>query len=217
MSAETEIRAALLKLDTKNDDHWTEDGLPRVDALGLPKGITRGAVTAAAPLFTRANPSVEEKPKASETPPADPIKEVMTQPLVAGTNPVITAPVGPLAPTPEQIEAINAQIAELSDVVGGHQAALAAKQSELAAAQRQLDKLLELREKHTNRSNENMLGIRAVLERGKAERAAKAELAKELRSVGITAKLLQGKAPIDQVMARKTGHGLNRPNFTGRT
>lgn len=214
MSAETEIRAALLKLDAKNDDHWTEDGLPRVDALGLPKGIGRQAVTAAAPLFTRANMVVDEQPKAApaETIAAEPEKA----PLVQGTVPAGFVPPREAKPSEEQLAELEAELAAMQEVVDSHRASLAAKQSELDAAQKRLDALIVLKEKHTDRRHENMLGIRAVLERGKVERAAKAELANELRKVGVTAKLLQGKSPLDQAMARKTGHGMNRPNFSAR-
>ena len=213
MSAGDDIRTALGKLDVKNDDHWTSDGLPRIDALGLPSGITRAAVTTAAPQFTRTNPSLDEKPKASETPPAD--GPVAPEPVVAGTRPVVTNPVAAM-PTSEEVAQIEARVAELREVVQSHQAALDAQKSEYDKASRELDRLLELRDRLTDRRNENMLGIRAVLERGKVERAEKAKVAQELRSIGVTAKLLQSKSPIDQAMARKTGHGLNRPNFTAR-
>lgn len=53
-----EIKDALLKLDVKNDDHWTGDGSPRVDALGI-KGLKRGDIVKAAPQFTRETPTVE--------------------------------------------------------------------------------------------------------------------------------------------------------------
>lgn len=51
------ILSALLQLDTNNDDHWTSDGLPRMDAVEAivgNKGITRQQVTAAKPGFSRA-------------------------------------------------------------------------------------------------------------------------------------------------------------------
>jgi hypothetical protein len=214
MSAEMEIRAALLKLDAKNDDHWTEDGLPRIDALGLPKGLaTRSAVTAAAPQFTRANPSVEMPD------PAKPEEQLQTPKPLAVTDPVLTAPLAP-KPSVEQEAAeqaeLEAAIAELQEQVTSHQAAKAAVESQLDAAQKRLDVLLILKMRQRSHEKENMAGIRAVLERGKLERAAKAEMAQELRQVGITAKLLQGKAPIDAAMARKGGFGLTRPNFTAR-
>ncbi len=52
-----DIIDALIKLDVDNDQHWTVDGAPRVDALadlGL-SGLTREIVTGVAPLFSRTN------------------------------------------------------------------------------------------------------------------------------------------------------------------
>lgn len=52
----TKIQEALKQLDPANDDHWTADGLPRMDAVEKLVGssdITREDVTNAAPDFTR--------------------------------------------------------------------------------------------------------------------------------------------------------------------
>jgi len=52
------IKASLSKLDTANDDHWTDAGLPRVERLRDltgDQGITRRMVEDAAPGFNRAN------------------------------------------------------------------------------------------------------------------------------------------------------------------
>jgi len=51
-----DLRQALDQLDPANDEHWTADGLPRMDALVAILGdatITRAAVTAAAPGLNR--------------------------------------------------------------------------------------------------------------------------------------------------------------------
>lgn len=53
------IKKALARLDPSNDDHWTDDGAPRLGALGI-DGLTRPEVTRAAPLFTRDNPTLEQ-------------------------------------------------------------------------------------------------------------------------------------------------------------
>lgn len=50
------ILQALGKLDPNNENHWTGDGLPRVETvqyLAADQSITRGAITEAAPNFTR--------------------------------------------------------------------------------------------------------------------------------------------------------------------
>lgn len=51
------IVAALLQLDPANDQHWTKEGAPSLDAVKLlsgDDGITRALVTAAAPKLLRA-------------------------------------------------------------------------------------------------------------------------------------------------------------------
>ena len=52
------IQAALLALNVENDDQWTSDGSPRIDALGIP-GLKRAEIVAAAPQFSRTNFTVE--------------------------------------------------------------------------------------------------------------------------------------------------------------
>lgn len=52
------IKAALLKLDTKDNSQWTADGAPKLEALKL-EGVKRADVAKAAPHFTRENPSLD--------------------------------------------------------------------------------------------------------------------------------------------------------------
>lgn len=63
---------ALLELDPENPNHWTSDGLPKVDALRFATAnpsLTRDDITTAAPLFTRDNRVLEEEPE-----PVEPVK-----------------------------------------------------------------------------------------------------------------------------------------------
>jgi hypothetical protein len=53
------IIKALGQLDPANADHWTNDGLPRLDAIKGVSGLKREDVTAAAPHFTKDNPKLE--------------------------------------------------------------------------------------------------------------------------------------------------------------
>ncbi len=76
------IHQALTQLDPANDEHWTSDGMPRMDVVqGLtedPK-LTRKAVTDAAPDFNRemaiAAAASAEAPEAPETPEEDDVPE----------------------------------------------------------------------------------------------------------------------------------------------
>lgn len=55
------IKEALTKLDVTNDDHWTSEGLPRLDVMkdlvGSPVG--RAQITSAAKGFTRSTPVID--------------------------------------------------------------------------------------------------------------------------------------------------------------
>lgn len=54
-----QIKAAIGKLDPEDDDHWTNDGLPAVDAVAaiLDGKVTRKQIDAAAPGFMRPDPT----------------------------------------------------------------------------------------------------------------------------------------------------------------
>lgn len=55
------IVETLLKLDPKNDNQWTQEGLPKVDVLKFLSGgetWTRDQISEAAPGFTRSNPII---------------------------------------------------------------------------------------------------------------------------------------------------------------
>lgn len=203
------IREALSKLDPKNDDHWTEDGLPRIDALGFKKAPGRDVVTAAAPLFTRANPSLEAAP------PLEVTNEVKGQPEVTPlTEDAVTVedegdPAEKLALLKVELDDHQSEIDKLNEQIGKAQARLTVVQEKHRTVVMQME-----RNRHHER--ENIAGIQAVLEANKVEREAQAGLATELRKSGITARLLQPGSPLDAAMARRNQRGTQRPNFTAR-
>lgn len=68
----TQIKEALLKLDPANNDHWTSEGVPRLDVMKELVGgdVNRADVTAACKSFTRKHPVIEEvSPDAEKTAP----------------------------------------------------------------------------------------------------------------------------------------------------
>ena len=63
MNAKTDkIIEALGKLDAGNDNHWTSEGLPKLDALkfSIGESVTREEVNTVAPGYTRSNPFFAE-------------------------------------------------------------------------------------------------------------------------------------------------------------
>jgi hypothetical protein len=66
------VRAALDKLDSSDDGHWTHEGLPRMDVLaGFGLRIERRALTEAVPGFTRAVAAERAAAEADELAGAD--------------------------------------------------------------------------------------------------------------------------------------------------
>jgi len=57
-----DLRSALQQLDPKNPEHWTGDGLPKLDSAVLNKQFSRQQVTREAPLFNRNNLSFQLPP-----------------------------------------------------------------------------------------------------------------------------------------------------------
>lgn len=58
------IIEALRKLDPNNDDHWTSDGLPKLDAVEgfLGESAARADISKVAPKFTRKNNELPDSP-----------------------------------------------------------------------------------------------------------------------------------------------------------
>lgn len=58
---EQKIRDALANLDVENDDHWTAEGMPRLDVVkdAVGTAVSRADITAAAKGFTRKTPNLE--------------------------------------------------------------------------------------------------------------------------------------------------------------
>src|SRR5574343_1269679 len=83
------LEQALQQLDPNNDDHWTGEGLPRLDVVRMLSGastLTREQVSQAAPGLTRA---AQHAYKASQQAPDAGVQapEVETQPEHAQAEP----------------------------------------------------------------------------------------------------------------------------------
>lgn len=110
------IREALLKLDSANEEHWTTEGLPRLDVMKdlVGEAVSRADITGAAKSFSRSNATLEE---------ATPEGGEQTQPDAGAppadvTPPVTTPPAEPTVETPfddtgEELEGDEAVEAEL--------------------------------------------------------------------------------------------------------
>lgn len=194
------ILDALSKLDPKNDEHWTADKLPRLDAMG--GTFKRQEVTRAAPNFNRDHPDLTPVPSAVETPVATP----ETKPAVAyglessefgGASDEDDEPDevdAPEPPSPEEQKELDQAAAKAAEDVAAKAAAVEAANADLERATAESDAL--------------KLAKEAMLP--PAHLAQQATLMGYLHS---TMKNPPPKAQIDKVMERKQGYGLRRPIF----
>lgn len=111
------IKAALLKLDPSNNEHWTADGAPKLDALKM-DGVKRAEVVKAAPHFSRTNPT-------TDTPAIEKAREEAAE--LAGV------------PSPEAITVAYAKRDEAKDILAGAEAVLRDAQQEVRKAMATLD------------------------------------------------------------------------------
>lgn len=218
------ILNALKGLDPKNDDSWTADGQPRLEAVKSAVGdqtITREQVVAASPGFNRKS--------AAEAPPAAPIAGV------AGTGAGATsaapsappAPVAPIAPgvppfaaatvagTPDEVadakSAMEQAQSKLRDIDGWIEGAIKerAKRAAIAdAAQVAHDRLVP-----PETTRDAIMGYLNQQKKTLAARGAafaRAAAFKAEHGFNIT-DLLPQRAKVDAVRGRKLGYGNARP------
>lgn len=213
------ILDALNKLETANDNHWTDDGLPRVETMRLLVGnpkLTREEIINAAPNFTRANAAAEAA-KTTQAPatPAQAAQAVPVQGSTTGGK--ITAPAAPQPPAaPVIVQAVSdekgfdleTELAAERAVLEEMHKARAALDSNLKAQRDKVDALIIKTEGVREAGHiENMKGIRAYLDAQKKLGEQRAEQLRELRESGIDIKKLQDAlpkaAPIDAARANR--------------
>lgn len=222
------IGAALQQLDSSNDNHWTADGMPRLDTLKALTGetdITRAQVTEVAPFFSRENPTLETPPEVLNPPSPD-------APPVAAAPPVTAPPEEVVAPEPEVAE----QPAEPDSVVSTEneddhiaelQTALAATREGMQEAATAIDAAQQAYNKLVNQEAEideelgKLVGVESsgdaiasYLESQKRLVSEKVNRFKQLKESGVLEvvnSLGKMRAPVDVAMSRKRGRGAARP------
>lgn len=178
----SKILEALGKLDPTNENHWTADGLPRIETVRMlagDQGITREQITAEAPDFSRETaallpaetPSVEEQPQATD--------EVVDY--------------------SEAIEKAKAEVDRLTEIRNEVTAAL-------AKATKDLDDLIDLQHKEgpvetTDTAIQGYLASqRAVLEERARRNKVLAESGVTLQDIQ---QLIPQVSPLDQAISKK--------------
>lgn len=189
MSAQ--IHAALQQLDPQNDNHWTEDGLPRIETvrfLAKDSKLTRDDITKAAPDFSRTVPVIESEGDGNGAAP-----ETGGH---GGPHPDAQA---------EAVQGLEAELAEAQAALDACSARIAEAQKEQATRRAQVDRLLEAL--HQARPSDSLAqNIQSYLTRQQETLQKRAEAKAKLASVGgleALKAILPQKAPIDAARARK--------------
>jgi hypothetical protein len=227
------ILAALAKLEPENNNHWTSDGLPRLESVRLFTGmpnLSREAVTTAAPLFNRASlvlPRAGSQDPGTDAPTvSDP---VAPQP---GANPEGTQNG---AGNPDNLEddggdesgfgfadpQTQPSSAPAEDALkaaqAAHDSARLAKEKadqEYAQATRALDIALVAHAK-ANPSQQLHSAVQSYHARQLQLMGERAKQSVTLRTAGVNVAdlvaLLPKRAPIDQALQRNTKRGRQRP------
>ena len=182
------ILEALAKLDVANDNHWTGDGLPRIDTVRMlvaNPGLGRDDITKVAPDFSRQNPVVPG-----------------TETVVIQAASVVEQPVADENAQAELKEQIEAAMKGVDAAMGDVDSA----QKALREAQNKLDDLITLRESSAN-TETNMDAIQSYLKSQQGILVDRARRTRALRDSGVTIADIQAlipqAAPIDAALRQK--------------
>lgn len=209
-----DIKEALSKLDTLDNDQWTADGAPKIDAVKdlLGRAVTRQEIVDAAPAFSRENPMVDETPdepevvetEAEDTSAIEAFAEEEPMELGEFLTMLQTIPATQLSAMLEVLRVQEQTVIEHRKRV--EEMGLRVRQSVMhvkARIQREVPDV------------DNQTAIREYLDSQQKTRAAKHALTHAVLK-GIDLKQLDPRSAIDRAMARKTQRGSNRPVHPSR-
>ena len=206
-----DIKEALGTLDKSNDDHWTADGLPRIDVVSAIVGekVTRAQISEADPDFTREVKTDENDTPPAETTPPENGTDELTEISEISLDDICAMPVQELAQDRELLEH-GLAMAEADALVKAdlHKKATQA----LAESEKRVRALRQLNA--ATKPKDNPIGD--FIKAQNAARAARGAKARSFIEQGTNASdvraALDTKAPIDKAMAgRKPARGAQRP------
>ena len=179
----SKILEALGKLDPANENHWTADGLPRIETVRMLAGnqtITREQITAEAPDFSRSAAVVPGAEQPTQETPA-----VEQQDKVVDYS--------------EAIEKAQAEVARLTEIKNEVEAAL-------GKATKDLDDLIDLQNAEGPVETTDT-AIQGYLASQRAVFEERARRNKVLAESGVTIRdiqqLIPQISPLDQALAKK--------------
>lgn len=212
------IKEALLKLDPENDEHWTQDGLPKLDALSEIFGekVTRKEATEADPDFIR--PTNEEEDEEDDSDDEDDESEDDDSEDEASDEDEGDDEDEDEDDDSEDEDDDPDELAEVSasmekKKVEMEEADKAAADAKKAAEARTKEYLaLNEKKKKLTPVNSNQSEIQRYLKTQKAVSQQKAQRRNTVLK-HIDQKDINPKSKLDQAMGRKTARGTHRPNF----
>ena len=193
----SKILEALSKLDVANDNHWTGDGLPRIDTvrmLASNPGISRDDITKEAPDFSRQNATI---PTSAPT-------------VIKAVEPAVALPPNvPAEDVVEQVqkpEDLDEQIAVLREKLDEANQYLDKATEYRTKVQNELDDLINLKESSAS-GQCTMTAIQSYLKSQQGILNDRARRTRALQESGVTiadiqALIPQG-APIDAALRQK--------------
>ncbi len=204
-----ELTEALAKLDPKNDEHWTQDGSPRVDVVStfMGRDVKRIEITDAAPHLKRDNaiePAEEEAQTLSDAD-QEAIEQLDVLDLPLGT--IIGA-----GRIDEALEALNKRNIKLR-----------AEKEEINLKLGYINDYVQVLEKLKNRSkgsyeDQQREQRQAYIKSQNEARVARGERLKQLTEKGLTPADVRAAvasvAPADAPRPRQRNIGAERPNQT---
>lgn len=217
MSRTMSISDALDELDIDNDEHWTSDGLPRLDAVEdyLGRKVTRKEVKAAAPHFTKDNPQLDQII----------YPETQGDAEVAGPSPVVgedTAPAEEAAPAPipaaDEAKGVDLRpesqrLDEAANDITVEIAKLEAKRGRLQALASQAH-TIEAKDQDPHANQKELM---RYISSQKDQRMAKAQERQRIKELLGQAPATGGFSQLDQALnARKPKAGSTRPDYSNR-
>ena len=228
-----QILEALSALDTENDDHWTNQGLPRIDLLVVSnpdlKNITRKNVTDAAPKFTRATPELPEKFVKEQT-----ALKAAEKARANADNPDTTGQNNPnseeeldtdqeeqeeekekeeLDPATAELKLVEKELESVRSIKDVLEREKLNVEKVLKEANNKLNSLLLKIQRMTASTNTPNNAIKTYLNSQNKIRADKADRMDRLVKAGFDPNAVVKKSALDSSMSRKTRRGTNRPKY----
>lgn len=170
-----DLKEAIASLDARNDDHWTEQGLPRMEVIRELTGThySRKEITEAAPMVTRERLLNGENTAVGDDPVAEDAEVKLTKPEATPE------------PSNDRSKELQAKLEKAEQDLYKAQQAADAANNEVARLEAYRDKLVTDLDNLLPKANP-MLDIMAYLESQKKMREERAQMGRQLSQLDQT-------------------------------